>query len=77
MHIGRIIGIVIAVLGLLLLIVGINASQSLGEQVLEDFTGRFSDETTWYMIGGVALIALGVLMAVFMGKRGVSPTGHV
>lgn len=53
----RIIGIVLLVAGAILLYFGYQASQSVGEQLVEGFTGRFTDETTWYFIlGGAAAI---------------------
>jgi drug/metabolite transporter (DMT)-like permease len=60
----QILGIVLLVAGLILLYFGYEASQSIGEQVHETFTGRFSDSTTWYFVlgavaavGGVGLLA--------------------
>jgi di/tricarboxylate transporter len=58
----RIVGIVVLVVGIILLVVGINSSNSVVDQVSETFTGRFTDATTWYLIGGVAAAILGVLM---------------
>ncbi len=64
----RIAGIVMLVVGLILLYFGWQASDSFGEQVHETLTGRFSDETMWYLIGGGALSVGGLLLAMF-GKR--------
>lgn len=61
----RIFGIVLLVVGAILLFVGMNASQSMVEQVNQTFAGRFSDGTTWYIIGGIAAGLFGVLMLVF------------
>jgi len=63
-----IIGGVVLVVGIVLLIVGLNASDSLADQVSETFTGRFTRATTWYIIGGIAAGALGVLMVAFGGR---------
>lgn len=65
----RLFGIVLLVLGAILLFVGMNSSQSLGEQVSQTFTGRFSERTTWYLIGGIVAGLLGVLL-LFVNVRG-------
>lgn len=61
----KIVGIVLLVVGILLLFFGYQASQSIGEQLSETVTGRFSDETMWYIIGGVAAIVAGAFLAFF------------
>lgn len=57
------------VVGVNLLIVGINASHSVADQVSNTFTGRFTRETAGYIIGGGAAALLGLLMVLF-GVRG-------
>lgn len=64
MALPKVIGIVLLVVGIMLLFFGWNASQSLGEQVTETFTGRFTDETMWYLIGGAAATAAGAFLLV-------------
>ena len=66
----RIIGIVVLVVGVVLLLVGLNASHSAADRVSDFWTGRFTQATTWYIIGGIAAGVLGLLMAVFAGRRG-------
>ncbi len=61
----QIIGIVLLVVGAILLYFGYQASQSMGEQITETFTGRFSDSTTWYFIGGAAAAVGGIAMLAF------------
>jgi uncharacterized membrane protein YidH (DUF202 family) len=46
----KLLGIILVVIGIILLVFGFNASQSLGDQVTETFTGRFTDETMWYIM---------------------------
>jgi hypothetical protein len=65
----RIIGVVVLVVGIVLLIVGLNASHSLADRASDFWTGRFTQATTWYIIGGIAASVLGVLMVAF-GRRG-------
>ena len=65
----RIVGIVLLVVGVILLSVGMNASHSLADQVSNTFTGRFTQATTWYLVGGIASALFGLLMVLF-GLRG-------
>lgn len=66
-----IIGVVLAAVGLTLLIMGLNATDSMGERVTEGVTGHYTDKTTWFIIAGIAgLVAGGVMAAVsFRGTR--------
>ena len=64
----RIIGVAVLIAGVVLLVVGLNASNSLADQVSETFTGRFTKATTWYIIGGIAAGAIGLLMVAFGGR---------
>lgn len=59
----KIVGLVLFVIGLILLYFGWQSSQSVGEQLVEGLTGRFTDETTWYFIGGAAAVVAGGFMA--------------
>ena len=65
----RILGIVLLVVGVILLVVGMNSSHSVADQVSNTFTGRFTQATTWYIVGGIGSALLGVLM-VLVGARG-------
>ena len=68
----RIAGIVLLVLGIVVLMIGLNASESVADQVSETFTGRFTDRTTWYILGGIAMGVVGlVLTLVGVKARGV------
>ncbi|KAB7627684.1 DUF3185 family protein [Alkalilimnicola sp. S0819] len=61
----KLIGLVLLVVGAILLFFGWQASQSVGEQVAETLTGRFSDETMWYIIGGAVCVVAGGFLAFF------------
>jgi drug/metabolite transporter (DMT)-like permease len=69
MSFGRILGVVALVVGVGLLVTGYNASESAVDQLSETFLGRYTDETVWYLIGGVAAALGGVLLLVMGGKR--------
>ncbi len=65
----RIVGVVLLVVGIVVLVVGMNSSHSLADQVSNTFTGRFTDRTTWYIVGGIVLAVVGLLLTLF-GVRG-------
>ncbi len=61
----QIIGIVLLVAGVILLYFGYEASQSVGEQVVEGVSGSFTDSTVWYLVLGAAAAIGGMAMLVF------------
>lgn len=63
----KLLGIVLVIVGIILLVFGFNASQSLGDQVTETVTGRFTDETMCYIIGGAVAVVVGGFLA--LGKK--------
>ena len=65
------IGIGLLVIGLFVFIYGMNASKSLVEQVSNSLTGRYSNTTSWYLIGGIASLAAGALLLLsgLLSKR--------
>ncbi|HYU12843.1 MAG TPA: DUF3185 family protein [Stellaceae bacterium] len=60
----RVIGIVLAVVGVVLLYFGITASDSLVDQASKTFTGRFTQQTMLYIILGIVLLVGGGLTAL-------------
>jgi len=67
----RIAGFAFLVIGIAVLVYGLDASHSLADRVSDTFTGTFTERTTWYIIGGAATGIFGLLLAVFGGnKRG-------
>jgi hypothetical protein len=65
----RIVGIVLLLVGLALFIVGMNASHSTADQISNTFTGKFTQDTAWYIFGGAAAGLFGLLL-VLVGPRG-------
>jgi hypothetical protein len=61
----KILALVLLVVGSILLFFAYQSSQSLGDQVTEAVTGRFTDSTTWFLILGVASAAAGVGLLLF------------
>jgi hypothetical protein len=65
----RIAGIAVLVVGLVLVIWGLNASDSLGSGISRIFTGAPTQKTIWLLIGGGLLMAAG-LGSIFYPSRG-------
>ncbi|MFU8820320.1 MAG: DUF3185 family protein [Gammaproteobacteria bacterium] len=69
MHWSRILGVGLLVAGVILLFMGWNASESLAENVHEQLTGRFTAETTRYLVGGGLAAVVGLLLLMFGVRR--------
>jgi hypothetical protein len=65
----RMLGIVVLILGAILVVIGMNASHSIADQVNSSFTGRFTDRTTWLIMGGIAMSLLGLGLVLFGARR--------
>lgn len=61
----KIMAIVLLVVGLILLFFAYQSSQSMGDQLTEAVTGRFTDSTTWFLILGAASFVAGIGLMVF------------
>lgn len=61
----QIAGIALLVAGILLLFFGWQSSQSVGEQLVETVTGRFTDNTMWYFIAGAVASVVGACLLAF------------
>jgi hypothetical protein len=64
----RILGIILIIAGVALFIVGLNASDSVADRMSNFFTGKFTDSTVWYMIGGAVMTLGGLAMALLSGR---------
>ena len=64
----RIFAIALLVIGVILFIVGMNASDSVADRLSNTFTGRFTRDTVWYLVGGGAAALVGLLMLVAGGR---------
>jgi len=60
----KIIGIVLLVVGAILLYFGFNATQSATEEIGEALTGKYTDETMLYLIGGGVAAILGLFLLI-------------
>ena len=59
MYLQRVLGLAILVVGIFLLVFGINSTNKVSERVSQDFSGKYTNNTMWYIIGGSALIIIG------------------
>ncbi|WP_217441828.1 DUF3185 family protein [Myxococcus sp. CA039A] len=63
----RLVGVMLAVAGGVLLWTGLNARESLTERATQALTGKYSENTTLYIAGGGAALAGGILLALVGG----------
>jgi len=71
MSVQSIVGIVLLVVGIILLTIGLHASNSVADQISNTFTGKFTQDTTWYLVGGAAVSLFGAVL-IMVGIRGKS-----
>ena len=64
MSIGKIVGIVLLILGVVLLVIGLVESRSLANNLSTVFRGRLTQNTLWYIIGGIASAGVGLLLTL-------------
>jgi hypothetical protein len=67
MSAARLVGLVLLIVGVILLVFGINATHSVGERAVETVTGKYTSNTMWYIVGGIASIIAGGGM-IFFGR---------
>jgi hypothetical protein len=60
----RAIGIALIIIGVVLLIWGVNASQSFGSEVSKTFTGSPTDRSIYLIIGGIASAVIGLFLTL-------------
>jgi hypothetical protein len=66
MSMQRILGVIFLAGGVVLIVLGITASRSLGNQLSNAFLGHFNQATMWYLIGGAAAAVVGLIL--FLGR---------
>ena len=65
-----ILALVLLVVGVILLFFAYQSSQSIGDQVTEAVTGRFTNSTTWFLILGAAASVAGIGLLLFGRSAG-------
>ena len=66
----KIISIVLLVGGLIIMIVGINATNSFSSDVSRFFTGSPTDKAIWMLIGGIFAAVVGLVGTLRGSKAG-------
>jgi len=69
MPLSRVVGLVLVAVGVALLVMGHNATQSPAEELSKTFLGHYSHETFWYLVGGIAAVVGGGAVALFGARR--------
>ncbi|WP_018871071.1 MULTISPECIES: DUF3185 family protein [unclassified Thioalkalivibrio] len=69
MHWTRILGLALLAGGIILLVMGFNATESLTEELHQEFTGRYTDDTRLYLILGGIMTVVGLVLAIFGVRR--------
>ena len=64
----KLFSIILLVVGIVLIVYGVAASNSVGSSVSRAVTGSPTDKTLWLMIGGVAAAGLGI-MGILRGSK--------
>lgn len=65
----KILSLALLVGGVVLLIIGINATNSFSSDVSRFFTGSPTDKAVWMMIGGIVATFVGLSMTLRNGKQ--------
>ncbi len=64
MSTNKILGVVLLILGVVLVLFGLNATESPAEEISEAVTGRYTDQTMWYLIGGAVSALVGLVLTL-------------
>ena len=65
----RILGIVLAILGLIALGYAVSPSQAITEKVIEGISGRDTANTLWLILAGLTLVVGGGALALLSDKK--------
>ena len=65
----NIVSIALLVGGIVLMIFGINATNSFGSDVSRFFTGSPTDKAIWMLIGGIVAAVIGLVLTLRGWKR--------
>ena len=69
MRMTRIAGVAIFAVGAVLLVFAYRSTNAPLEQISETITGRYSSQTMWYVVVGIAAVIGGALLAVFGNRK--------
>ncbi len=68
MNIQKVLGVLLLAGGIILIVLGLTASDSLGNHLSNFFRGRPDNATLWYLIGGVVAVVVGAVL--LFGRSG-------
>ena len=60
-------GLALLAVGIVLIVFGINASESFGSEAKRFFTGTPTDKSMWLLIGGIAATTVGAVTSLMKG----------
>lgn len=63
------LGIALLVVGVVLIVFGLSASESFGSDVTRLFTGKPTDKTIWLLVGGIISAIVGFFMTMGRSAR--------
>jgi len=63
------IGLALLAVGIVLIVMGINASNSVGSDFSRTFTGAPTNKTLWLLIGGIAAAIVGAALTFMRSHR--------
>jgi len=66
----RIVALALLVGGVVLIIVGVNATNSFSSDISRFFTGSPTDKAVWMLIGGIGAACIGLTMTLRSSKQG-------
>jgi len=66
----NLLGLTIFAIGIVLLVLGFNASQSFNSDVSRFFSGHPTDKSMWLLIGGAAAVVVGLVLSVRGVRKG-------
>lgn len=59
------LALAILVVGIILLLFGLNSSESIQDSFSRFFSGQFSDRTMWFIVGGSVCVVVGLYGSYF------------
>jgi multisubunit Na+/H+ antiporter MnhB subunit len=60
----NVVGLAVFAVGIILLILGFNESQSFSSDVSRVFTGNPTNRSIWFIAGGAAAIIMGLVLSI-------------